>query len=238
MKLATVLLVLLCAGMSQMACAESWRAPHMPWGEPDLQGAWNSSTLTGLERFKGIDDLVLTQAQARELEHRDAVLMTDIDNLPEGDLPSGEVVGGYNTIWLDRGTQLLRIDGEPRKSIIIDPGNGKVPYTVRGWMTFWLTMLGTQKRNNPEEQLLGDRCVVGYGSTGGPPMIPVEYNNNYQIVQSPGEVKIVVEMNHSVRNIRIDGKPLPTQIRPWMGDSIGHWEGDTLVVETTQFHPQ
>ena len=238
MKLAIVLLVLLCSGMSQMACAESWRAPRLPWGEPDLQGAWNSSTLTGLERFKGIDDLVLTEAQARELEHRDAVLMTDIDNLPEGDLPSGKVVGGYNTIWLDRGTQLLRIDGEPRTSIINDPGNGKVPYTVRGWMTFWLTMLGTQKRNNPEEQLLGDRCVVGYGSTGGPPMIPVEYNNNYQIVQSPGEVKIVVEMNHSVRNIRIDGKPLPNQIRPWMGDSIGHWEGDTLVVETTQFHPQ
>ena len=95
-----------------------------------------------------------------------------------------------------------------------------------------------QKRNNPEEQLTGDRCLVGYGSTGGPPMLPVLYNNNYQIVQTPGQVMILVEMNHAVRTIRIDSERLPEQIRPWLGDSIGHWEGDTLVVETTQFHPQ
>ena len=99
-------------------------------------------------------------------------------------------------------------------------------------------ILNSQKRNNPEEQLLGDRCVVGFGSTGGPPMLPVLYNNNYQFVQSPGQVTILVEMNHAVRTIRIGAEPLPRQIRPWLGDSIGHWEGDTLVVETTQFHPQ
>jgi len=234
----SLLLLSLLSVLAQTAHAETWQTPRMPWGDPDLQGVWNSATLTGLERFEGIDDLVLTEEAARKLERRDEAFTSDIDNLPAGDLPAGKVVGGYNSIWLDRGTHLLRINGEPRTSIIDDPVNGKVPYSLTGWIRFWWAMLNTQKRNNPEEQLLGDRCVVGYGSSGGPPMIPVEYNNNYQFVQSPGEVKILVEMNHSVRTILIDGKPLPSQIRPWLGDSIGHWEGDTLVVETTQFHPQ
>ncbi|MBV1931630.1 MAG: hypothetical protein KUG71_07925 [Porticoccaceae bacterium] len=133
---------------------------------------------------------------------------------------------------------MLRVKGEPRTSISVDPKNGKVPYNFRGRIKYWRAMLRTQKRNNPEEQLLGDRCVVGFGSTGGPPMLPVLYNHHYQFVQSPGQVMILVEMNHAVRTIRIDSEPLPTQIRPWLGDSVGHWEGDTLVVETTQFHPQ
>ena len=90
----------------------------------------------------------------------------------------------------------------------------------------------------PETQLLGERCMVGFGSSGGPPMLPVLYNNFYQFVQSPGHVMILVEMNHNVRTIRIGGDPLPVEIRPWLGDSIGHWEGNTLVVETSQFHPQ
>ena len=78
---------------------------------------------------------------------------------------------------------------------------------------------------------------MGFGSTGGPPMLPVLYNNNYQIVQSPGFVMILVEMNHNARIVRVAGKRLPTEIRPWLGDSIGHWEGDTLVTRTTQFNP-
>jgi hypothetical protein len=84
---------------------------------------------------------------------------------------------------------------------------------------------------------LGERCIVGYGSTGGPPMLNVLYNNNYQIVQSPGYVVIVVEMNHDARIIRLGGTHPPANVRPWMGDSIGHWEGDTLVVETTNLNP-
>jgi hypothetical protein len=91
--------------------------------------------------------------------------------------------------------------------------------------------------DNPEQRALGERCIVGFGSTGGPPMLPVLYNNNYQIVQSPGYVMILVEMNHDARIIRMGGDPLPDSIKQWMGDSIGHWEGDTLVVETTNFNP-
>jgi hypothetical protein len=91
--------------------------------------------------------------------------------------------------------------------------------------------------SGPEVRSLGERCIVGYGSTGGPPMLNVLYNNNYQIVQSPGYVVIVVEMNHDARIIRLGGTHPPADIRPWMGDSVGHWEGDTLVVETTNLNP-
>ena len=94
------------------------------------------------------------------------------------------------------------------------------------------------RMDGPELRPLGERCIVGFGSTGGPPMLPVLYNNNYQIVQSPGYVMILVEMNHNTRHIRMNGEPLPANVRPWMGDSIGRWEDDTLVVRTTQFHPQ
>ena len=216
----------------------SWEVPRHPWGDPDLQGTWTNTTITGLERWDGVDDLVISEAQARRFEQRDAQFSDEIDNLPEGQLPAGEMVGGYNTAWLDRGTRLLRINGEPRTSIIVDPPSGKVPYTISGWVKMWWGLINSQKRNNPEEQLLGDRCIVGYGSTGGPPMLPVLYNNNYQFVQTPDRIVILVEMNHAVRTIRMGADRLPQQIRPWLGDSVGHWDGDTLVVETTQFHPQ
>jgi hypothetical protein len=233
---ALLLLPLLLLSLS--ARADAWEAPRMPWGDPDLQGVWTNATLTTLERPDGLEELVLSEEQARALERRDAAVFSEIDDLPEGELPAGEVVGGYNTAWLDPGTRVLRVKGEPRTSIIVEPADGRVPYTIGGHVQYLGAVLRSQKRNNPEEQLLGDRCVVGYGSTGEPPMLPVEYNNNYQIVQTPGQVMILVEMNHAVRTIRIGGAPLPGQIRPWLGDSIGHWEGDTLVVETTQFHPQ
>jgi hypothetical protein len=224
--------------LSLPARAADWEAPRLPWGDPDLQGVWTNATITTLERPDGMDELVLSEEQARALERQDAAVFSEIDDLPEGELPAGTVVGGYNTAWLDPGTRLLRVKGEPRTSIIVEPADGQVPYTISGELQFLQAVVRSQKRNNPEEQLLGDRCVVGDGSTGEPPMLPVEYNNNYQIVQTPGQVMILVEMNHAVRTIRIGGAPLPPQIRPWLGDSIGHWEGATLVVETTQFHPQ
>lgn len=226
----------LCCAVSCAAASADTR--YLPWGDPDLQGTWTNATITGLERWDSFDELVLTQDQARRIEAVDAGHTAAIDALPEGDLPSGVMVGGYNSAWLDRGTRVLRVDGEPRSSIITSPADGKVPYTFRGWAKLWWGLINSQKHNNPEEMLNGDRCTVGYGSTGGPPMLPVLYNNNYRIVQTPGKVSILVEMNHAVRTIRIDGEPLPAAIRPWLGDSIGHWEGDTLVVRTTQFHPQ
>jgi hypothetical protein len=221
------------------AFADEWQPTRLSWGDPDLQGTWTSATVTTLERPEELEALVLTEDQAAAVERSGEERMVDNDNVGEGDLKAGESVGGYNSFWMDPGTRVLRVRGEPRSSIIVDPPDGKVPYTLWGRARYyWKGYKFINWHNNPEERPLGERCTVGFGSTGGPPMLPVLYNNNYQFVQSPGNVMILVEMNHNVRTVRIDGKPLPANMKPWLGDSIGRWEGDTLVVRTTQFHPQ
>ena len=233
------LLMLLGLCLAIPAIADDWQAPRMPWGHPDLQGIWTSATITTLHRPEEIEDLVLTEAQAAALERDGEEALASIDDLPEGDLESGENVGGYNSFWVDPGTRVLRVNGEPRSSIIVDPEDGQIPYNLWGRGQFyWKAYRMMSRHNNPEERPLGERCTVGFGSTGGPPMLPVLYNNNYQFMQTEDEVLILVEMNHNVRKVRLNGQPLPAAVRPWMGDSIGHWEGDTLVVRTTQFHPQ
>lgn len=214
-----------------------WTLPRMAYGAPDLQGTWTNATITGLERSDGVDALVLSPEAARRIEGRNEARWKSVDELPEGDLPVGENVGGYNTFWMDPGTRLAVFGGEIRSSLIVDPADGKLPYSWRGRGILAQQYWRLQNADDPESRLLGERCLVGFGSTGGPPMLPVLYNNHYQIVQSPGFVLILVEMNHNARIIRIGGDPLPSNILPWMGDSIGRWDGDTLVVETTQFHP-
>ncbi len=220
-----------------MAGAEAWKHPRMSWGAPDLQGTWTNATITGLERPDELENLVLTPLEASQIENGTADFMASIDEVPEGELESGADVGGYNTFWMDPGKRLARVRGEIRSSLIVDPPDGELPYSLRGWSYLLRRYWQLRNMDNPETRLLGQRCIVGFGSTGGPPMLPVLYNNHYQIVQSPGFVMILVEMNHDARIIRIDGERLPVPIRPWLGDSIGHWEGDTLVVETTQFNP-
>lgn len=218
---------------------DAWETPRMPWGEPDLQGIWTSATITTLHRPEEISGLVISEAQASALERSGEERLASIDDVGEGDLKAGENVGGYNSFWVDPGTRVLRVRGEPRSSIITHPEDGQVPYSLWGRARFyWHGYKWMNWHDNPEERPLGERCTVGFGSTGGPPMLPVLYNNNYQIVQSPHQVLVLVEMNHNVRSIRIGGEPLPPALRPWLGDSIGRWEGDTLVVTTTRFHPQ
>lgn len=229
----------LAALLAPAALAADWEAPTMPWGHPDLQGTWTTATLTALARPEELDSLVLTEAQAVAWEQAGQETVEEYEDIGEGDLAAGEDVGGYNTFWMDPGTRALRVRGEPRSSIIVEPEDGQVPYTLWGRAQFyWKGYKFIRRHDNPEERPLGERCTVGFGSTGGPPMLPVLYNNNYQFVQSPDHVLILVEMNHNVRSIRLDGKALPGNMNPWLGDSVGHWEGDTLVVRTTQFHPQ
>ncbi|MCP5056202.1 MAG: hypothetical protein GY937_05680 [bacterium] len=229
--LATILLAKAAPGQT------AWTLPRMADGAPDLQGTWTNATITGLERPDGIDALVLTPEEARQIEGRTKDFFDAVDEVPEGDLPAGEDVGGYNTFWMDAGSRLAIVDGEIRSSLIVEPEDGKIPYSWRGMASLAKQYWRLRNADDPESRLLGERCLVGFGSTGGPPMLPVLYNNHYQIVQSPGFVMILVEMNHNVRMIRIGGSHLPANIRPWLGDSVGHWEGDTLVVETTNFHP-
>ncbi|MYF11114.1 MAG: hypothetical protein F4229_09050 [Gammaproteobacteria bacterium] len=229
----------LCAAvLGATAHAEPFAAPRTDFGHPDLQGTWTNATITALERPDQFDRLVLTEAEAAEWERRTAGFFEAIDNIPEGGLQAGEDVGGYNSFWMDPGTRALRVDGEPRSSIITSPSSGKLPYRL-GARIKLINFMGNviNAFDGPEQRPLGERCVVGFGSTGGPPMLPVLYNNNYQIVQTPDHVMIHVEMNHDARIIRLGGEHPPAQVRPWMGDSIGRWEDDALVVETTNFHP-
>ena len=156
---------------------------------------------------------------------------------------AGGGVGGYNGFWLDPGLKVIRIDGVARSSIIIDPPSGRIA---------GLTDLGKKRMaeiaargrkygefDHPEMRPLADRCLLSFGSNAGPPMLPnYFYNNNYTIVQTPEHVMILTEMVNDVRIIRMNAKThIPARNQPWLGDSIGRWEGDTLVVETTNIHP-
>jgi hypothetical protein len=230
--------LLLGAALPLAAAGEAWVQPRMPWGDPDLQGTWSNATLTGLERFDEVEKLVLTEDEAREIESGFSGLLASIDDVPAGELEAGEDVGGYNTFWMDPGKRLARVRGEIRSSLLIEPADGKLPWSWRGRGRLLRRFLQLRKADDPETRLLGERCLVGFGSTGGPPMLPVLYNNHYQIVQAPGFVMILVEMNHDARIIRLGAAHRPLPIRPWLGDSVGRFDGDTLVVETTQFHPQ
>ena len=152
-------------------------------------------------------------------------------------------VGGYNGFWLDPGLNVIRIDGVARSSIIIDPANGRLPgLTDLGKKR--LAEIAARSRkygefDHPEMRPLADRCLLSFGSNAGPPMLPnYFYNNNYTIVQTPEHIMIMAEMVHDVRIIRLNAKAhVSARNQPWLGDSIGRWEGDTLVVETTNIHP-
>ena len=164
----------------------------------------------------------------------------------------GGVVGGYNHFWLAEGNKLVTVDGQKRSSIVIDPENGKIPKMKTDAITRNAALRavsvnpaaneGTASAgpagafDGPELRPLAERCLLGFNSTAGPPALPnYFYNNLKQIVQTPTQVMILNEMVHDARVVRIGGEHLPKSIRRWMGDSVGHWEGDTLVVDTTNF---
>lgn len=224
--------------------ADDWQTPKTSFGHPDLQGIWTNATMTPLERPRHLgDQLILTPEVGARMEEnspfarmRDADLRPTDPNAPPP--PSGGNIGGYNAFWLDPGTRVVQVNGEYRTSIISSPKNGQIPYTKEA-REYRDKAFGVRTSeigyDGPETRGMNERCLVGYGSTGGPPMLSVLYNNNYQIVQTPDHVMIMVEMNHDARIIRLNSEHgvLPK----WLGDSVGHWEGDTLVVKTANIHP-
>ncbi len=141
--------------------------------------------------------------------------------------------GGYNNLFIDRGSELARVDGVKRTSLIIDPPDGKVPPITE--QARQARARGFDRFDSVEDRPLAERCILGFGSTSGPPMLPVLYNSNYQIVQTSDTVMILIEMVHDIRIIRMNGTHVAANVRQWLGDSIGHWEGETLVVDTTNF---
>jgi hypothetical protein len=236
-------MALMIAGLltAPLASADDYRTPRTPEGAPDLQGVWTNVSLTTLLRSQQFKTNVVSREVAEQVARQRAAQMerslapTD-PNAPAP--PAGGNVGGYNSFYGDSGEQLARVKGEYRTTWLVDPADGKLPYTARGEQIFQQTAkIARENFDGPEVRPMAERCIIGYGSTGGPPMINVLYNNQYQIVQTRDTVVILVEMNHDARIIRLNGKHLPRQVRPWLGDSVGRWEGDTLVVETTNFNP-
>ena len=226
--------------------------PRTPDGKMDFQGTWTNATLTPIERPGDNAPLVLSKEEAERLEKGFAArvdrLAQDSDpNRPappkggDGSVGAAGNVGGYNNFWLDPGERVARVDGMPRSSLVIDPPNGRVPALTdearaRGQQRLKM-MAGRGQYDHPEFRPLAERCLLSFGPTT--PLIPnYFYNTNVQIVQTPDHVMILMEMVHDARIVRIGGTHVPKHIRPWMGDSIGRWEGDTLVVETTNFPPQ
>jgi len=209
------------------------KAVRTPDGQPDLQGIWSFATITPMERpaeLAGKEFFTPKEAADYENEVRRRNNMDRRDGPAEAD-----VTRAYNDFWWDRGTQVVRTR---RTSLVIDPPDGKIPA-----LTAAAKERQTERQNanrghefdGPENRPLQERCITWVST--GPPMMPTAYNNNIRIIQAPGYVTILVEMIHDVRVIPLDRNPhLPQDVRQWKGDSRGHWEGDTLVVETTNFN--
>ena len=224
--------------------------PQTSWGDPDLQGVWDYRTLTPLERPEDLADKeFLTEEEAASLE-QETVNRNErlLNRAPERTTASDNVdrredgtPGFYNNFWLDRGTTAI---ATRRTSLIVDPPDGRLPS---------LTADAEQHAASPEAERIaevrrgelpaeswedldaGDRCIQH--AKAGPPISTGGYNNNMQLFQTPDHVAILTEQNHDVRIVPLDGRPhVDPQIRQWMGDSRGHWEGHTLVVETIHFN--
>lgn len=234
-----LLLVLMLPAQAQ---TDGYVAPRTAFGAPDLQGTWSIATQTNLERAERFGGkLAITEDEADSIAAaiaaRDEAANRPSD--PNRDAPTaGRGVGGYNSFWMDPGARLAMVNGEFRTSILIDPADGKLPYSAQGRENFAAAMQRRASYDGPEVRPLGERCMVGFGSSGGPPKLPVLYNNNTQIVQTADYVVLLAEMNHDARIVRMNQDFPEPSFNPWLGDSIGYYEGDTLVVKTTNFHPQ
>ena len=216
------------------AAGQGWTAPRTSWGEPDLQGVWDFRTVTPMERpdeFEGQE--FLTAEEASSLEQQ--AVESQVDRAPRAGDP-----GTYNQFWMDTGTNII---GTRRTSLIVDPLDGKIPALAPPAKQRQEDLAAAREGVGAdvprpggwvEDVPVSVRCIVGFNS--GPPMYPAAYNNNMQLFQAPGYVAIYNEMGPASRIIPLDGRDhLPPHLRQWLGDSRGHWEGDTLVVETTNF---
>jgi len=211
------------------------KLPRTIDGQPDLQGIWSNATITPLERPADLAGKPTFTAEEAAAYEKQVVERNNVDRRTGN--AEADVATAYNQFWYDRGTKAV---GTRRTSLIVDPSDGKIPpltpeaqkrvQDTRAWMQEHAT-------DGPEGRTLGERCIQW--ATAGPPMLPGPYNNNFQILQTRDQVVILNEMIHNARIIPLDGSPhMASNIRQWMGDSRGHWDGNTLVVDTTNFSDQ
>ena len=247
----SVLAAVICYGLGASGCGprqdrsgaptaggKSAPSARTPWGDPDLQGVWNDATSTPLQRPSGVAGKdVLGDEEAAEFQ-KDLAHNLSRDRRDGG--PDADVNRAYNEHWMD--SRRLKITEDRRTSLIVDPPDGRIPALVpltpekqkaRAERAAAVARFNAGMPNTSEELSLPVRCVI---RTDLPPYLPTIYNNDFQIYQSPGYVAIAPEMIHSARIIPLDGRPhLGKHLRQWLGNTRGHWEGQTLVVETTNF---
>ena len=242
------MLIALTVGVSAPASAQDgFQTPRLADGRPDLQGVWDFRTLTPLQRPEDQESAVLTVEEAAAIEARSAARSAELNAPSEvgGEvLPAGGDVGGYNHYWVDQGASVV---DDQRTSLIVDPSDGRVPLLQPEFELIELSLGEDRPGSRPvrvraagigadsyEDRGLAERCLLGFNS--GPPIVPAGYNQNLQIFQTSDHVVILHEMVHDARIVPLDGREhLPESIRQWMGDSRGYWDGDTLVVESTNF---
>ncbi|MDB2553100.1 hypothetical protein N9X99_00925 [Gammaproteobacteria bacterium] len=228
--------------ISGVACAqteEQWQPPQLSWGVPDVQGIWNYQTRSSLER---------SEAYNGKLEISEQEMLETMVSTPDyiafleatgAEAPGPDNVGGYNGFWITPGDTLSYMNGMYRTSVITSPADGRIPWredgkALRAAQQSDLPM-GRAESDGPEGRTLSDRCLVSFSSTA--PFLSSLYNNNMQIVQSPTHVMLLAEMVHNARIVKIDQDFQDLPYDKWLGDSIGYYEGDTLVVETRGFNP-
>ena len=206
--------------------------PRTADGHPDLQGIWSNATITPLERPADLAGKPTFTAEEAAAYEKQVAERSNVDHRSTN--AEADVASAYNQFWYDRGTKAV---GTRRTSLIVDPPDGRIPALTpaaqkraddrRAWMQEHAT-------DGPEGRSLGERCILW--ATAGPPMLPGPYNNNFQILETHDQVVILNEMIHDARVIPLDGRPhVAGTIREWRGDSRGHWDGNTLVVDTTNF---
>ncbi|MBM3736326.1 MAG: hypothetical protein FJW39_11120 [Acidobacteria bacterium] len=235
------------------ATAQGQRTPE---GKPDFSGMYDIASLTPLVRPAQFGTrLEMTDAEAEALAKKVAATVAADSRASDPDRKApaaGGDIGSYNQLWFDRGTQATRIGGKWRTSILTDPPDGRLPeLTPEGKAIaarnalrnrtpgepFWIKEnLKPGPFDDPELRPLTERCLGTFGTSAGPPMLPAGYNNLKQIVQTKDRILILNEMIHDVRIVRMNAEHDPPDMRRWFGDSVGRWEGDTLVVDTTNFN--
>jgi len=235
--------------MTSFAHAQStYKPPKNSFGQPDLSGVWSNATTTPFERpAKFGHRIVLTDEEAGQVQGAAESYRAagDAQTDPNSGAPTDRNTNaGYNRFWTDPGTDVMRVNGKPRSSMITTTENGRVPPRKAGAPVLARRAAETSElsagagpNEGPESRGLSERCVF-MQTTAGPVLRPVLYNNNYRLVQGRDSVAIMVEMIHDVRIVRIGGKHRNDGVRQWMGDSVGHYEGNTLVVETINYHPE
>ncbi|HEV7694003.1 MAG TPA: hypothetical protein VGO52_24430 [Hyphomonadaceae bacterium] len=252
-RLLAIMALALCALPAHAQQAPPQQPPaHQPqartsWGAPDLQGYWSNKSLTALERPEGTSQLVMTAEEAVHMargnmlvraKQGDARQSVVTDEASDRLLADRNTSRAHNQFWNDMGSSYALVKGEYRTSWIVEPTDGRTPWSDAGRKA----SLRTRTFDGPEGRPQSERCLMSFTGSAGPIMNNGLYNNTYQIVQTPGSVVVFTEMIHDVRIIPISeaggGKHGPAGIPKWGGDSIGWYEDDTLVVETVNVHPQ